>query len=376
MLLRDHDIEMHLMFGIDSSDRGPKRWGKSTVHFYPRRERRNLKRYILRAMDTIRPDIIQVRNSVSTGMTALRLAREKGTRFVFRESFSNLLRREFELRNGFKKGWWYKKYLLALQNRALRKLYEASDLVIPLSETMANRIRTIAPRARVFIVPNGYDPALVQAALRRPSPLGLRLPPRYLLYFGTMEPLRKLEKLAPVLGNLSKRFPDLHLVFMGSIERSYRVEMTRHFESECCSGRVVFTGPVQRADVFRAIEKAEIVLSPIDGTPVFEISCPLKLIEAMGVGSVIAATDIPEQRKLIEAGRCGRVVKYETAAFAQAIADLLGLKEEEKKSMKLSGRRFAQSHRDYRKIAEKLAAVYHCLVTQGGETASRLPGIY
>ncbi|MGH8241819.1 MAG: glycosyltransferase, partial [Steroidobacteraceae bacterium] len=127
--------------------------------------------------------------------------------------------------------------------------------------------------------------------------------------------------------------------------------------------RLKITGFLRREEALRLVSDAAVCVSPFYPTPILNSTSPTKLIEYMALGRPVVANDHPEQRLVIEESRAGLCVPYDESAFASAILHLLN-HPEEAESMGSRGRGYAETHRDYRRIADAVALEYRRIVRQ------------
>jgi glycosyltransferase involved in cell wall biosynthesis len=83
----------------------------------------------------------------------------------------------------------------------------------------------------------------------------------------------------------------------------------------------------------------------------------------MALGRPVVANDHPEQRLVLEQSQAGLCVPYDESAFAAAILRLLN-HPDEAEAMGRNGRVYAETHRDYRRIADSVALEYRKITAQ------------
>jgi glycosyltransferase involved in cell wall biosynthesis len=130
-----------------------------------------------------------------------------------------------------------------------------------------------------------------------------------------------------------------------------------------------FFANASREETARLLEDCDVLLSPRRGK-VAETQYPFKLSAYLAVGRPIIATDVSDQRLILERAGCGLVVPPESPpALAGAIRQVCDLPRDERVKMGRRGRRFAEEHLSMSQFQAALARVYDSL--QGKTAAAR-----
>jgi glycosyltransferase involved in cell wall biosynthesis len=113
-----------------------------------------------------------------------------------------------------------------------------------------------------------------------------------------------------------------------------------------------------RAETARLLSECDILLSPRRGKAA-ATQYPFKLSAYLAVGRPIIATDVSDQRHILEAAGCGVVVPPGLPeAIAAAIRQLQSMSHADRVAMGVRGRRFAEAHLSLDRFQETLAGVY------------------
>lgn len=191
-----------------------------------------------------------------------------------------------------------------MTRRILRGLRRA-ELIVCVSEAARDdllRFSLVDP-ARVRVVPNGIDPALLEppsdAARARVREL---LPPQRgvfdLLHVGHDIPRKRVDRVVEIVATLRKRGHWIRLVRVGSALR----RQTRQRALALGFGDAVEL-PFVDADVLRAVyERCDLLLLPSDRE-----GYGLPVLEAFAAGKPVVASDIPALRET--AGGLGTIVR-------------------------------------------------------------------
>lgn len=308
--------------------------------------------------------ILQVRNSIAAGLTALLLSRFYRVRFVYHFSFPV----PEGLIEAAKKGLTRMpllqipcaRLLIALRKTILRH----ADLVLAQSDEMERQlVRQGFTPGHIFSFPLGTDcpedPAAEAVAGLR-TRLGLD-GKKTVLYFGTIHPQRQLDFLVRVAALVHRQFPDAVWLFVGGAaqeEQNRLMDIARELN---ITDVVMFTGKVRREEVPVYITLAQVSVSPIPTIPLYWQSSPTKTVESLAMGCPVVATDIPDQASLITQSTGGIVVPFDEKPFADAVCRLLG-NPEKAVAMGTAGRAFVRKHRSYTVLTQQLAERYQAFM--------------
>jgi len=300
-------------------------------------------------------DLIAVKDKFVAAMFAVMAARLFRKRFVYWLSFpipeASLQAAQdgtarypilYRIRGAFFSGILY------------RIILPAADHIFVQSDKM---LRDVAAKgisqSKMTAVPMGIrlaSFAIRESAERRVIPAGERC----ILYLGTLGRARRLAFLVRVLATIKKELPDVKLYLVGSGEDP-RDEQELIDEAIHLNVRssLVLVGRLPQHEALRYVLEADVCVSPLFPTPIFNLASPTKLVEYMAMGKAVVANDHPEQRLVIEQSGGGYCVPYEESAFAQAILTLLRAPELAR-AMGERGRRYATEHRSYGFIADRV----------------------
>ncbi|MBK5255243.1 MAG: glycosyltransferase family 4 protein [Vicinamibacteria bacterium] len=195
----------------------------------------------------------------------------------------------------------YMKWDLWEKRAALRR----SDATIAVSEAIAAELRAISIPA-VHVLPNIVDLVEVnEIAAQTPQ---ISLPDRFVLFVGKLEGHKGASDLIPALVRSKSGLP-LVVLGAGSAERMIREAAQK------ASIDIHFPGWAERADVLRAMKRAEALLFPSTWPePLSRV-----LLEALALGTPIAAMDTGGTSELIENNKSGLL-----AHSTEQLGDALG----------------------------------------------------
>ena len=165
----------------------------------------------------------------------------------------------------------------------------------------------------------------------------------------SFDPIKRVETLLQALHLLAPRIPRLTLLLVGGGGEEERL---RRLVAEMGLGtRVIFTGFLENpVRIYPALD-LYVATSLKEGLP-------LSLVEAMGAGLAVVATDVPGHRDVVAHGETGLLVPPEDpVALAEAISSLLA-DPERRRRMGEAGRHRALKEFSIQAMVEGTAEVY------------------
>ena len=236
--------------------------------------------------------------------------------------------------------------------RALSRLSHTIINVSASQEAEGLRLGLFRPSQSVVIV-NGIDLAdldrIIAGSPGRRESLGVASTVPVLGCVTRFDPVKRIDTLLRALRALASRDPRVTLVLVGGGGEEERI---RRMVAELGLGKqVVFTGLLEEpARIYPALD-LYVSTSLKEGLP-------LSLVEAMGAGRPVVATDVPGHRDVVVHGETGLLVPPEDpAALAGAISSLLA-DPERRRRMGEAGRRRAQAEFTIRPMVARTAEVY------------------
>ncbi|MEX2274157.1 MAG: glycosyltransferase family 4 protein [Actinomycetota bacterium] len=316
----------------------------------------------------LRPDVVQVRNSVTAGLMAWWLRRRDGSSFVYQVSFPV----PESLARAARQGRTRLPLLRAAQARAqlwLRaRLLRRADLVLAISDEMRDRfIAAGTDPQKVMSFPLGSDLPISPPGTtlrRRRQELGVGEDP-LVLYFGTIAPDRQLGFLLDVAALVRPRFPAARWILIGPASEGEDERLRVEIAARDLGEEIRVLPRIARTDLTTTIAAADVVVSPIPMDPLFIISSPTKTVEALAQARPVVGTPIPDQAALIRESGGGVVAPFDPAPFAIAVCDLLenpsGATE-----MGGNGQRYVIEHRSYARLASSVLDRYRQIARSSG----------
>jgi glycosyltransferase involved in cell wall biosynthesis len=319
---------------------------------------------LLRALRRARPDCIQVRDKIASGLVGRIAAFVLRVPFVYWMSFPIVegfeVRRD-EIGRGRRGLRWLAHHLRARASRLVvyRWVLPGARHIFVQSDAMAQWLAAQGfEHARMTAVPMGVDAALFDRASVAPS-LDPRLDGRrVVLYLGRVAQSRRSDFLLEVAERLRAGLPEVLLVIAGDAPSDDEMAwMRREIAVRGLSSHVLLTGWLPQAVALGYAVRAEVGLSPIPRGVLFDVSSPTKLVEYMALGIPCVANDIPDQRLVIDESRAGLCAPMEAAPFAAAVRRLLDDRQLQA-AFAERGPAYVKTHRTYDILARNVAETY------------------
>jgi glycogen(starch) synthase len=180
-------------------------------------------------------------------------------------------------------------------------------------------------------------------------------------FIGSFYDYEGLDDLVAAMPALVAQRPSAHLLLVGGGPRSDALRAQAAASS--VAERIHFVGRVPHQDVERYYSLIDILAYPRKGMRLTELVTPLKPLEAMAQGRLVAASAVGGHRELIEDGVTGTLfAPDDPAAIARALAGLLadrGIWDERRRV----ARAFVERERSWAKNVVRYEPVYQRLLT-------------
>ena len=307
-----------------------------------------------------RYDFILVKDKFVGALLALLAARWTRTKLVYWLAYPFPEAWSYEARQGLSnhpvvdrlRGW-------LARNLLYRVILPRSELTFVQSDEMKRAIAANGiPEERIFPVPMGVRSDLLSTqnearseAVKSPS----------VLYLGSMVPLRKLDFIIQAFARVLQAVPDATLYMVGGERPEYIDALRAEARRLGIDDRVTFTPVLPRAEALSWVRAADVCLSPLTPTPIFEVASSTKLVEYMALAKPVVANHQPDQTRVIQESGGGLCVPYQVDAFADAVVTLLK-NPELAREMGKKGREYVAKHRSYPRIADGVADMCNRLV--------------
>ncbi len=286
----------------------------------PVREWREVSAFADRIAEVVqewRPDVLHAHSPALNGLAALRVAQKTGLPLVYeiRAFWEDAAVGNGTGREGSPRYWLTRQ----LENHVVN----GADAVAVICEGLkADLVTRGVAKEKITVSPNGVDlslfgkPPAPDEALQRE--LGLTNK-SVLGFIGSFYDYEGLDDLIAAMPMVQERCPDAHLLLVGGgpMEKQLKEQVAA---SEAASA-ITFTGRVPHEEVERYYGLMDVMVYPRKSMRLTELVTPLKPLEAMAQGRIVAASDIGGHRELIKDGVTGTLFP---AGLPEKIAEKLG----------------------------------------------------
>ena len=241
-----------------------------------------------------------------------------------------------------------------------------SDAIVTPSETTREFLISLdIPEEKIEVVRNGAElPSLVERPVEAPE--------RYILYFGAMQPWQGIETLFRAFARLAD-FEDLRLVLVAPRQSRETRKYAALAERLDISPRLIWMYSLTESELAPWRQHAIASIAPLsECSRNIEQGCaPLKIVESMGSGTAVIASNLPVVRELMSDGVEGKLVAPDRPAeLARAIRILLDYPELARE-MGARGRQRVARDLTWERSLDQLKELYHRLGIGDGNLRER-----
>ncbi|MFA7602370.1 MAG: TIGR04063 family PEP-CTERM/XrtA system glycosyltransferase [Novosphingobium sp.] len=309
---------------------------------------------IERVCERWRPDVLHAHSPALCGEAALRAAKRLGLPLVYE---IRAFWEDAAVGNGTtREGSARYRLTRTLENHVVAR----SDAVVTICEGLrADLIARGNDGGRIAIMPNGVDLALFGTPAPRDAALAAELglgDSPVIGFIGSFYDYEGLDGLIAAMPALVARQPDARLLLVGG--GPCEAALKAQAGASPAAQAIRFVGRVPHHEVERYYALADVMAYPRKRSRLTDLVTPLKPLEAMAQGKLVAASDVGGHRELIADGRTGRLfAPDEPAACAEALARLLA-ERAEWDAYRAAGRAHVETHHDWARNAERYQDVY------------------
>jgi PEP-CTERM/exosortase A-associated glycosyltransferase len=341
-------LTFHRTAGTASGPIGMREWREVGAHAEA----------IVRLAREWRPDVLHAHSPALAGMAGLKAARALGLPLVYE---IRAFWEDAAVGNGTGRAG-------SLRYRLTRKLENhvvaGADAVMTICHGLRDDLisRGFAGN-RIGVMPNGVDMSLFgdppprDAELARDLELGEG---PVIGFIGSFYDYEGLDDLIAAMPALAREHPAARLLLVGGgpMETALRAQA----EASPAASAIRFVGRVPHNQVERYYALCEVMAYPRKRSRLTDLVTPLKPLEAMAQGRIVAASDVGGHRELIAGGHTGVLFEPDDpAACAQALASLLA-QAERWPAMRDDARVHVAAHHDWQQNVVHYRAVYQALL--------------
>ena len=332
------------------------------------REIRALADAICLAAGDWRPDILHAHSPALCGMAALIAGRRMNIPVVYE---IRAFWEDAAVGNGTGRAG-NPKYRLtrALENRVVA----GADAVFTICRGLRDDLiaRGVVP-GRIGIMPNGVDLATFGAPMSRDAALaatlGIESGDPVIGFIGSFYDYEGLDDLIAAMVLLRHEIPNVHLLLVGGgpMEAALRFQAN----TSAASPAIHFAGRVPHGEVERYYSLCDVMAYPRKASRLTDLVTPLKPLEAMAQGRLVAASDVGGHRELIIDEATGTLfAPDDPMACASALGKLLA-DPADWDAMRGRARAHVTAQHDWARNVQRYRMVYHSLLARAAQR--RLP---
>jgi PEP-CTERM/exosortase A-associated glycosyltransferase len=245
----------------------------------------------------------------------------------------------------------------ALESWAVRR---ADEIVVICDGLKGDLISRGIDPGRITVSPNGVDLDLFGSPLPRDTALAAELSlsdADTVGFIGSFYDYEGLDDLIAAMPQLVAARPNAALLLVGGgpMEATLRAQAA----ASAVPDRIHFVGRVPHHEVDRYYSLIDVLAYPRKKMRLTDLVTPLKPLEAMAQGKLVAASDVGGHRELIEDGVTGTLFAADSpSAIADALAGLFESRQnwDERRA---TARAFVEKERNWASNIRRYESVYH-----------------
>lgn len=237
----------------------------------------------------------------------------------------------------------------------IQRTFEAAARVLVLSESWKTFIGSIAPKARIEVVPNYVNTQPVSEDHKgHANPVNI-------LFLGQIGQRKGVFELIPAMKAVAERHPEVRLIIGGNGQRAEAETLSQSLGLEEQIEFAGWVGPEKRADLLRA---ADIFILPSHNE-----GLPMSLLEAMSYGVCVVSTTVGGIPELIRDGDNGVLIAPgDVGAIETALLRLID-DSEARQRMAARGRDTQASTYSDTGVLPQLERIYDSVIAEKGQKA-------
>lgn len=316
---------------------------------------------IERVVQQWRPDVIHAHSPVLCGQAALRVARRHGIPLVYE---IRAFWEDAAVGNGTGTDTSIKYRLTRmLESHVVRK----ADAIVTICEGLRqDLVERGTPETKITIMPNGVDLSLFGAPLERDAEFARELgfegpngPCPVIGFIGSFYDYEGLDDLIEAMPRLIQRQPDARLLLVGGGPREDALRAQA--AASPAADAIHFVGRVPHHEVDKYYALCDVMAYPRKHSRLTDLVTPLKPLEAMAQGKLVAASDVGGHRELVTDGQTGVLFTPDSPdACADALARLLEQRESWDR-YRIAGHKHVETKHDWAENARRYPLIYQML---------------
>ncbi len=250
----------------------------------------------------------------------------------------------------------------ALENHVVAK----ADAVAVICEGLRRDLvgRGVSPD-KITVSPNGVDLELFGNPPPRDEALAKEIGINgcdVIGYIGSFYDYEGLDDLIAAMAHMSGSAKDTHLLLVGG--GPMETALAAQVAASPAASRIHFAGRVPHEEVERYYSLIDILAYPRKAMRLTDLVTPLKPLEAMAQGRLVAASNVGGHRELIEDGVTGTLFPADDpAGIARAIEAMMASRSDWDATRE-NARNFVKRERNWQENIHRYDPVYHFLLNR------------
>jgi PEP-CTERM/exosortase A-associated glycosyltransferase len=249
----------------------------------------------------------------------------------------------------------------ALENHVIR---HADHVAVICEGLRSDLISRGVSASKIVVSPNGVDLELFGSPSPADASLAAQLGLTSKDVIGYIGSFYDYEGLDDLIAALPRMKSDAHLLLVGGGP----MEQALRFQSEASpvAHRIHFVGRVPHDEVERYYSLVDVLAYPRKRMRLTDLVTPLKPLEAMAQGRLVAASDVGGHKELIRDGDTGTLFSADDpVAIARSLDTLLSGRADWD-MMRMRARQFVETERNWQNNIYRYDPVYHLLLGRKG----------
>ena len=300
-------------------------------------------------------DVIHAHSPALNGLAGARAAKKLGLPFVYE---IRAFWEDAAVGNGTgREGSARYRLTRALENYVVKR----ADRIAVICEGLRSDLVSRGVAAdKIFVSPNGVDMELFGNPPPADTALAAELGLTGQSVIGYIGSFYDYEGIDDLIAAMPLMASDAHLLLVGGgpMEATLRAQA----DASPARDRIHFVGRVPHEDVERYYSLVDILAYPRKSMRLTDLVTPLKPLEAMAQGRLVAASSVGGHKELIEDGVTGTLFAPDDPAAAATALDALLADTESWPTRKATARDFVAKERNWRKNIVRYDPIYHFLL--------------
>jgi PEP-CTERM/exosortase A-associated glycosyltransferase len=309
---------------------------------------------LLEVAREVKPDVLHAHSPALNAIAALRVGRKLGIPVVYE---IRAFWEDAAVDHGTSREWGLRyRITRAMETWALRRVDAATTICEGLRAEIVTRG---IPAAKITVIPNAVDVGDFSTDGARDEALATQLGlqgKQVLGFIGSFYAYEGLDVLLASLPSMLAKNPEIRVLLVGGGPQD--AALKAQARALGVDRQVIFTGRVPHDQVQRYYNLVDVLVYPRLKMRLTDLVTPLKPLEAMAQGRLLAASDVGGHRELIEDGKTG--VLFGANDPQDLARKVLALLAEPARwpLLRAQGRRFVEEERTWKASVARYAGVY------------------